>query len=434
MSYTNEGRGVLPVIQSIASKHESGELEIQSSRNHGVLRFSKGKLVDATFGTLSGFQAINAAVALLDLQFNFKPLTSTPRPGSIAPNERRVLKSFFGIEAADASDDVVQSATDWNTTPHQVVPLADVEEVAQSDKPVVEEPLAETAFVSEETSAINGAQSQTPFVATGPIVETPTAREAAKPRLKTDARVHDRRNSTARVSYKSERHAQFLRRAPVALIAMLLVALAAAAAITFRHKLKSPRDLASAAGAQSSTTPQTIPSDIKQQPVSNTPRDMNQAGRKPEPVAPQQTARITGGDPTAAVAVREREQSTQSDVQDLTGQWHIINTVDKTAYQSFQNMQIGFRLKIQQKGNDFTAIGEKVSENGRALPTRSRTPIHVTGSIDGDNVVATFVEDGSMRKTNGRFSWRLQNENASLTGTFVTAAANSSGKSAATRE
>ena len=113
MSYTNEGRGVLPVIQSIASMHESGELEIQSSRIHGVLRFSKGKLVDATFGTLSGFQAINAAVALPDLQFNFKPLTSTPRPGSIAPNERRVLKSFFGIEAADASDDVVQPATDW---------------------------------------------------------------------------------------------------------------------------------------------------------------------------------------------------------------------------------------------------------------------------------------------------------------------------------
>ena len=97
-------------------------------------------------------------------------------------------------------------------------------------------------------------------------------------------------------------------------------------------------------------------------------------------------------------------------------------------------MQIGFRLKIQQRGNDFTATGEKISENGRQLPARSRTPIRVTGSIDGDNVVATFIENGSMRKTNGRFSWRLQNENASLTGTFVTAAANSSGKSAATRE
>ena len=400
MSYTNEGQGVLPVIQSIASKHESGELEIGSSRNHGVLRFSKGKLVDATFGTLSGFQAINAAVALPDLEFSFRPLTSTPRPGSIAPNERRVLKSFFGIEAADASDDVVEPATDWNTTPHQVVPLAEVDEVAQSDKPLEEEPLAESSFVSGETSATNGAQSQIPFVADGPIVR--------------DARVY-RRRGTARVPRKRERHAQFLRKVP-AVIAMLLVTLAVAAAITFIHKRKPSPELASVpptVGAQSS---------------------MNEAGSTPEPVAPQQTAQTTSAAPTPGVAAREREQSMQSDVQDLTGEWHIINTIDKTAYRSFQNMRIGFRLKIQQKGNDFTATGEKVSENGRALPTRSRTPINVTGSIDGDNVVATFVEDGSMRKTNGRFSWRLQNETASLTGTFVTAAANSSGKSLATRE
>lgn len=374
MSYTNEGRGILTVIQSIASKHESGELEIGSSRNHGVLRFSKGKLVDATFGTLSGFQAINAAVGLPDLEFSFRPLTSTPRPGSIAPNERRVLKAFFGIEAADASDDVVEPATDWNTTPHQVVPLAEVEEVAQSDKPA-QEPLAETAFVSDETSAINDAQSQTAFVADGPVVETLSSQQAVTPGPRTDA------NRTAWVARNSERHGQFLRRVPIAVIAMLLVALAVAAAFTLIHKLKSPPDLAS------------VPS-----------------------------------------AVREHEQSTQSDVQDLSGEWHIINTVDKTAYQSFQNMQIGFRLKIEQKGNDFTATGEKISENGRQLPARSRTPIHVTGSIDGENVVATFVEDGSMRKTDGRFSWRLQNENASLTGTFVSAAAKSSGKSAATKE
>jgi hypothetical protein len=36
------------------------------------------------------------------------------------------------------------------------------------------------------------------------------------------------------------------------------------------------------------------------------------------------------------------------------------------------------------------------------LPAGDRTPIHVTGSIDGDRVVATFVEDGRMRRTNGR--------------------------------
>jgi hypothetical protein len=38
----------------------------------------------------------------------------------------------------------------------------------------------------------------------------------------------------------------------------------------------------------------------------------------------------------------------------------------------------------------------------------------VTGSIEGENVVATFIEDGSLQSTNGRFIWKLQNENAAL--------------------
>jgi hypothetical protein len=121
-------------------------------------------------------------------------------------------------------------------------------------------------------------------------------------------------------------------------------------------------------------------------------------------------------------------------VRDLSGEWKVINTVQKTAYKSFGNMEISFRLRIEKTGKDFTASGEKVSENGRNLPAASRTPIRVNGSIQGAEVVATFVEDGTTRRTNGRFIWKLQGENGPLSGTFVSAAANSSGKSAATRQ
>jgi hypothetical protein len=96
-------------------------------------------------------------------------------------------------------------------------------------------------------------------------------------------------------------------------------------------------------------------------------------------------------------------------------------------------MEVGFRLRIKQTGKDFTATGVKFSENGRNLPQNSRTPIQVTGSIDGDKIVATFVEDGLMRRTNGRFVWKLQN-GGGLTGTFASTAANSRGKSAATKQ
>ena len=121
-------------------------------------------------------------------------------------------------------------------------------------------------------------------------------------------------------------------------------------------------------------------------------------------------------------------------VQDLTGEWQVINTVHQTAYKSFGNMKVGFRLKINQQGKQFTGRGEKFSENGQTLPANSRTPIRVTGSIDGDNVVATFVEDGRMRRTNGRFVWKLQPRGDQLAGTFVSTAANSSGRSAMTKQ
>jgi hypothetical protein len=49
-------------------------------------------------------------------------------------------------------------------------------------------------------------------------------------------------------------------------------------------------------------------------------------------------------------------------------------------------------------------------------------------------VIANFVEDGTMRPTNGRFIWKLEGQNAALSGTFISAAANSSGKSAAIRQ
>ena len=117
-------------------------------------------------------------------------------------------------------------------------------------------------------------------------------------------------------------------------------------------------------------------------------------------------------------------------VKDLTGRWNVVNTVQKTSYRSYQHLKIGFDLSISQNGKTFTGKGEKVSENGRTLPAGNRTPIHVEGSIDGDRIEATFFEQGAVRKTTGRFVWKID-ETGGLNGTFASSAANSSGKSAA---
>ena len=137
--------------------------------------------------------------------------------------------------------------------------------------------------------------------------------------------------------------------------------------------------------------------------------------------------------PAATTAATTAAPAPVVDPHDLTGKWTIVNTVQNTSYSSYKNLQIGFDLSIKQDGNGFTGEGRKISENGRTLPANSRTPIHVKGSIEGDRIEAAFFEDGALRKTNGRFVWKIDKAGA-LTGTFVSTAARASGKSTARKE
>lgn len=119
---------------------------------------------------------------------------------------------------------------------------------------------------------------------------------------------------------------------------------------------------------------------------------------------------------------------------DLTGKWDVVNTVHTTAYRSFQNLRIGFALSINQTGKTFTAQGQKISENGRTLPASERTPIQLNGAINGDRIEATFFEQGSSRKSTGRFVWKIDRAGGRLTGTFASSAARASGESTARRQ
>jgi hypothetical protein len=307
---------VLDFIKSITSNRESGRLEIDASGTPGTLLFNQGKLVHASLGSLKGFPAVNAAVALRDVQFVFDHVAPASHVSTITPSERVVLKRFFGIEAADTEEPKDTVEPDWNSAPEPVVPLALVRSrsVGFFSKPVIAASLA------------------------------------------------------------------------------LLLAIAVGA-IALRSRMKARQEVASVATVA--------------QPESSS---------VPEPPS------ITVSQPA------EHE----ANVQDLTGDWHIINTIQKTRFKPYDKMQVGFRLRINQHGKQFTAKGEKFSENGQTLPAAGRTPIEMTGSIEDDKVVATFVENGRMRRTNGRFVWRVQNDG--LAGTFVSSAANSSGRSAVIKQ
>jgi len=332
--------GILEVIKSITSNRESGRLEINSSRTPGTFFFNEGKLVDARLGSLSGFQAVNAALALRNVDFSFDHVVPALHASTITPNERVVLEQFFGIETAEMEEprEVVESDPEWNATPEQVVPLAELE--------------------------VGGT-----------------------------------------------RRFAFVWRPRVALAIVVCLALVTGlvlGAVALRSRVKAlqqPTVLAST--AETTDSPAPAVADAERSKTSN------------EQATPNEHA-----------IPDERD----SNAQDLTGDWRVINTVEKTAYKLYGSMQVGFRLKINQRGNEFAANGEKFFENGQTLAAGSRTPIHVRGSIEGDKVIATFIEEGRARRSNGRFVWKLQRGGEALAGTFVSTAANSSGKSAVTRE
>ena len=322
--------GILDVIKILSTNNESGRLDISVGKTEGALFFRNGRLVDARVGDLTGFRAINLVASMRDGRFTFDPSGRPPLVSSITPNERVVLKQFFGIETIE--------------TIEKIEPYTDEDEIT----------------LQTERLPIP--------VLPDPVPDTPAPRSLYRAGM---------------------------------ILAMLFI-LIAVGAVALRNKYRE-RERA-------------LPAAVAMRPPSVEPQP---------PVEPQPSL-----EPQRSI----EPQTRVVEAQDLSGKWNVVNSVQKTRYQSFQNMNIGFELTINQSGKSFTGQGRKVSENGRSLPATSRTPIEVKGSIDGDRVDATFSEAGALRKTNGRFVWRIDQASGGLKGTFVSTAAGSSGRSAAKRE
>jgi serine/threonine protein kinase len=116
---------------------------------------------------------------------------------------------------------------------------------------------------------------------------------------------------------------------------------------------------------------------------------------------------------------------------DVSGEWNLTNRVVSTDYEGFRGLNLGYRITLQQNGSRITGSGVKVTENGAA--TAARTPITISGRIEGSSLVLTFTEQGSTRTSSGTFRWQLSPDGASLRGSFWSDAANTNGPSSARR-
>ena len=396
-----DDRNILNLIRTICANGESGRLEILAGAVQGELSFAHGKLVDARFGHLTGFRAINAVAAMRDARISFDPAFSPLASSSITPSERVVLKQFFGIETAAASQYVEPVVADWP------------EEAAAAT--TVMDAVDEVTIVSS-----NAVRADIPDAVRAHIPDVVRADIPPPP------------PPASRYSYRT-----------ALALAVLAMAVMAAAAVLI-YKFRDPGSAMVIASAETTSVPAPVQqpesSVVPSTPIHSVPAPVavkeGPVAIKERPAAVKEAPAAVKESPAAvkesSAAVKEVKKPLDN-VQDLSGKWTVINSVDTTAYRSFQNMKIGFDLSIDQTGSTFTGKGRKISENGRNLPAKSRTPIQVKGSINGDTIEATFIEEGTARKSNGRFVWRIDRSGRGLTGNFATTAARSRGKSAATR-
>ena len=385
MSDTEHDSGILDVIRTLSSNGESGRLSMSTGTTDGVFFFRNGQLVDARVGNLTGFQAINAAASMPESRFSFDPAVAPPSFSPIKQNERVVLKQFFGIDtfAPEESHDAEQLVFD-----DDVNEVTGTDEVPEFDEVTLVRPNVPPAEVLAAEVPLAGV----------PFAEVPPAEVS---RAEVPSAFPSPASSSA--PYRS------------GLLVAAVVFLLAIAAVALLYKYGDYDSPASPASVATNNEP-------------SPPPVVEQVEPNRQPISQPSVA--TSNQPASRPVAAEPNDDTNSPAQDLTGKWSVVNTVQKTAYSSFNNMEIGFNLSIEQSGKGFTGKGEKVSENGRSLPRGSRTPIQVQGSINGDRVEAIFYEQGSSRKTNGRFVWRIDKAGG-LSGTFITNAARSSGKSTA---
>jgi len=118
---------------------------------------------------------------------------------------------------------------------------------------------------------------------------------------------------------------------------------------------------------------------------------------------------------------------------DLNGSWEIEDVVSSTSEPAYRELRLTYRIVLHQDGERVSGDGEKWAENGRRIPAAQRTPIHLSGEIEGREVRVRFTENGSRRDSAGSFRWRLSADGTSCAGTFASNAAGSRGVSAAVR-
>ena len=147
---------------------------------------------------------------------------------------------------------------------------------------------------------------------------------------------------------------------------------------------------------------------------------------------PQIGTMAEAAEPTKSTLDANAHTASHEDPEDLSGWWRLTNRVQSSSDGAFENLNRGYHLRLEQRGNRVTGTGQKWMEDGKPLPPARRTPITLEGTRNGQQLELNFTEKGIWRTSDGTFVLKVASEGI-LQGTFVSDAANSRGSSLARR-
>jgi transcriptional regulator with XRE-family HTH domain len=214
----------------------------------------------------------------------------------------------------------------------------------------------------------------------------------------------------------------------------------------------APSESSATAGSDATATEGSdpvVPASQKPVPLPAPPEAVPQS--EPAPASAADTAKATAaadvervpaqGDPPPETRATGTDQPTKraSDAnvnaggaEDLSGLWTLTNRVESTSDEAFDKLNLGYRLRLVQRGNRVTGTGQKWMENGKPLPASRRTPITVEGTRTGGRLELIFTEKGAARVSGGTFVMKITAD-GTLQGTFMGDAANAQGSTLARR-
>ena len=155
----------------------------------------------------------------------------------------------------------------------------------------------------------------------------------------------------------------------------------------------------------------------------------------PARVAPQAAtpaAQIAPGPAIVAATMEPERERPTAPSQNITGAWRLATQVESSNYARYRGLLLGYELQLNQDGDRITGVGRKIAENGSGIYSRGQTPIAISGAVDGDRLMLTFVEGGAKRTSRGAFVLQ-QAQDGTLRGRFTSNAAGSSGTAEARR-